>query len=58
MALEDDTPTIRLTTEQAAALQTFPPTHRFVGNKTAVFQQIGNAVPPIVSAAILRTVAA
>lgn len=58
MAPEDDAPTIRLTTEQAAALQTFPPTHRFVGNKTAVFQQIGNAVPPIVSAAILRTVAA
>jgi DNA (cytosine-5)-methyltransferase 1 len=58
MAREDDAPTIRLTTEQAAALQTFPPTHRFVGNKTAVFQQIGNAVPPIVSAAILRTVAA
>ena len=58
MALDDDAPTTRLTTEQAAALQTFPPTHRFVGNKTAVFQQIGNAVPPIVSAAILRTVAA
>ena len=58
MALEDDAPTIRLTTEQAAALQTFPPAYRFVGNKTAVFQQIGNAVPPIVSAAILRTVAA
>lgn len=58
MAREDDAPTIRLTTEQAAALQTFPPTHRFVGNKTAVFQQIGNAVPPILSAAILRTIAA
>ncbi len=58
MAPEDDAPTIRLTTEQAAALQTFPSTHRFVGNKTAVFQQIGNAVPPILSAAILRTIAA
>lgn len=57
MALDDDAPTTRLTTEQAAALQTFPPTHRFVGTKTAVFQQIGNAVPPILSTAILKSVA-
>ena len=48
---------IKLTTQQAAILQTFPPTHRFTGTKTAVFQQIGNAVPPILAAAILRTIA-
>lgn len=56
MALEDDTPTIRLTTEQAAALQTFPPAYRFAGTKTAVFQQIGNAVPPTLARHILTAV--
>jgi DNA (cytosine-5)-methyltransferase 1 len=36
---------IRLTVEQAARLQDFPPGYRFTGTKTAQFTQIGNAVP-------------
>jgi DNA (cytosine-5)-methyltransferase 1 len=35
----------RLTIDEAAALQTFPPDYEFVGRSSAVFAQIGNAVP-------------
>ncbi|GAA1941707.1 DNA cytosine methyltransferase [Microbacterium aoyamense] len=34
-----------ITHYEAAVLQGFPDTHRFVGSKTAVARQIGNAVP-------------
>ncbi|MDA8210195.1 MAG: DNA (cytosine-5-)-methyltransferase [Actinomycetota bacterium] len=36
----------RLTVEEAAAIQTFPPTMVWHGAQTAIFRQIGNAVPP------------
>ncbi len=36
----------RLTVEEAAAIQTFPPNMVWHGAQTAVFRQIGNAVPP------------
>lgn len=35
----------RLTTKEAALIQTFPPDYKFCGSKTAVYKQIGNAVP-------------
>lgn len=38
-------------------LQTFPATYRFIGNKVEVARQIGNAVPPVLGAAIARSVA-
>ena len=34
-----------ITHREAAVLQGFPPTHKFVGSKTAIARQIGNAVP-------------
>jgi len=50
------TPTdiIRITVEQAATLQGFPPGYRFVGSRTAQFQQVGNAVPPPLARAVVE----
>ena len=36
----------RLTPEECAILQDFPPNHPWQGNKTSTYRQIGNAVPP------------
>jgi DNA (cytosine-5)-methyltransferase 1 len=47
---------IRLTVEQAAALQTFPADHPWQGSNTAKHRQIGNAIPPMLAEAVLRAV--
>lgn len=44
----------RLTTLEAAAIQTFPPDYKFTGPKTSVYMQIGNAVPCNLAAAIAQ----
>lgn len=41
-----------ITHYEAAVLQGFPDTHRFVGSKTAIARQIGNAVPVPLAKAI------
>lgn len=41
-----------ITHYEAAVLQGFPETHKFVGSKTAIARQIGNAVPIPLGAAI------
>lgn len=51
------TDAIRVTTAELAALQTFPPGYPFVGTKTAVGRQIGNAVPPLLARRLLEQVA-
>ncbi|MFK0261041.1 DNA cytosine methyltransferase [Streptomyces angustmyceticus] len=43
---------VRLTTDQAALLQGFPPDWRFAGKKTARYRQIGHASPPPVAKAL------
>ncbi|WP_062378843.1 DNA cytosine methyltransferase [Demequina pelophila] len=47
-----------ITHYEAAVLQGFPSTHRFVGSRTAIARQIGNAVPIALGAAIGRHLAA
>ena len=48
---------VRLTPEQLAALQGFPPDWFFTGTKTARCRQIGNAFPPPVAEAVGRSLA-
>lgn len=51
-----DTPLdpVRLLPAEAATLQTYPTDFPFAGNKGKVFQQIGNAVPPLLAQHILE----
>lgn len=53
----DGTTALRLTVDQAAALQTFPADWPFQGPKDAVMKQIGNAVPPLWAQHLLRAAA-
>lgn len=46
----------RLNYIEAMRLQSFPDTYRFCGNETSVFNQIGNAVPPMMSYHIAKAV--
>lgn len=48
----------RLTTRMAARIQGFPDEWIFVGRKTPVYRQIGNAFPPPVAAAVGRQIIA
>jgi DNA (cytosine-5)-methyltransferase 1 len=48
----------RITIEEAAALQTFPPGMRFHGRQVAQYRQIGNAVPPKLAKAVALSVSA
>lgn len=48
----------RLTKPECAKLQGFPPDHPWQGNSTAIYRQIGNAVPPALAAAVVRSLMA
>lgn len=43
-----------ITHYEAALLQGFPDTHRFIGSRTSIARQIGNAVPVQLGAAVAR----
>lgn len=42
----------RLTPEESALIQTFPPTMKFAGARSSRYTQIGNAVPPVLAKAL------
>lgn len=45
-----------ISAREAARLQSFPDSYRFLGTKDSVYQQIGNAVPPILGRAVAEQV--
>ena len=46
----------RITVQEAAALQTFPPDWKFMGPRVAQYRQVGNAVPPRLAEAVASTI--
>lgn len=45
-----------ITPREAARIQSFPDTFRFLGKKTEICKQIGNAVPPLLAKAIGKAI--
>ncbi|NUV57694.1 DNA cytosine methyltransferase [Streptomyces coelicolor] len=45
--------TVRITVAEAAILQSFRPDYPFFGTKTKAFEQVGNAVPPLLAAHVV-----
>jgi DNA (cytosine-5)-methyltransferase 1 len=45
---------IRVSVADAATLQTFPPGYPFQGTRTKQYEQIGNAMPPVLAEAVIR----
>ena len=46
----------RITLAEAAAIQTFPDDYEFIGEKSSIYRQIGNAVPCKLAEAVAKAV--
>ena len=46
----------RLTVQECAILQDFPPDHPWQGNKQSQYRQVGNAVPPTLARVVVEAV--
>jgi DNA (cytosine-5)-methyltransferase 1 len=44
----------RMTCRELATIQSFPLYYTFSGNRSSVYRQIGNAVPPLFAYAVAR----
>lgn len=54
--LSADEGSVKLTLAQALVLQSFRPDYPVAGNKTKAFEQVGNAVPPLMAAHVIATI--